>query len=101
MNTRDLPAHIESWARTARSPFYSESIAPDRPLTTFEAFEMAAARLPDAAAAWLRRLQTVEWAGVATSMAAVPDPLITTTARRFALRLLEIDRALLLSPRQP
>lgn len=101
LNTRDRPAHIESWARTARSPFYGESVAQDRPLTTFEAFDLAAARLPDAAAAWLRRLQTVEWADVASTIAAVPDSLITPTARTFALRLLEIDRTRLLSPRQP
>lgn len=100
LGTKDRAARLEAWAAKATSHMYASN-APPRQLTTFEAFDAAAAQDSEAGSAWLDRLEKVEWQRVVDIVAAVPESLLSPLARRFALRLLEFDRNQLLTRHRP
>lgn len=96
LQTHDAGYSVERYAARARSAFFASPTAP-RPLTTFEAFQVAGARRPDAARAWLARLREVSFAEIERLFARLPSERISPTARDFALRLLAVNQQRLLA----
>ena len=91
LDTRDERYSILYWAPRARAHLYLSS-ADAKPTRTLDAFAHAARRHPVAAAYWRRRIAEVKMERVAEIVDAVPDEWMSPPARRFASRLLEINR---------
>lgn len=98
--TKDRNATLEVWASKAVTPFYAAA-GDTRPLSPHDAFQRARVRYPDAGQLWLDRLRAVPQAVVDTAVGRVPEHLMSPLARRFALRLLSINRDRLFALPQP
>jgi hypothetical protein len=96
LETRDAGFSIRVWAAKASSHLYLSS-ADRKPARTLDAFALAARRHPFAAALWQRRIAEVKMDHVTEIVAAVPTEWMSATARRFAIRMLEINRDSLLA----
>jgi hypothetical protein len=96
LTTRDRGFSIESFARRARTKFIVESGSSVR-ATTLEAFAWSASRHSSAARAWRERLAAVDPFDLRAIVDAVPETRMSDSAKRFATRLLEINRENLLS----
>lgn len=95
LDTRDAGYAIEAWTAKARSHFYlAESDA--KPATTTAAFVRAAERYPAAAGFWMRRLESVDAGRMNDAVGRIPDSRASAVARRFAARMLELNRERLL-----
>ena len=95
LGTRDRKYAIETWAAKARSALYLDE-GSSKLLSTFAAFERAAARYPRGARFWLERLEAIPASKVGETLDALPESCITPAARRFASRLLDVNRQSLL-----
>jgi len=68
-----------------------------KPLRPLEVFEKVHQRQQPAAEAWLNRLNAVPWDQFVTVIDRVPSTAMTSPARAFAARLLELNREALLT----
>ncbi len=100
LSTRDRGYSIESFAHRAKSKFLLSSGGKQR-VTTFAAFDWVRQRLPTAADAWLERLRRVDDSELAAIVHTVPDPIMSEPAKRFAIRLMQLNRITLLSSHHP
>lgn len=95
--TKDKHGTIEAWARSRAVSRFYRTESDKKPCTTMDAFEVAAARYPEAARLWLDRLASVDSRAVKEVLSAVPGPLLSDIGLEFTLRLLEINRRDLLT----
>jgi hypothetical protein len=84
----------ERYARRARSAFYPGD-GSARALSPWVAFHTAAASRPHTGRAWLNRLDSVPREVVREMVGAVPESLMSSTAKDFACALLEYNAKLL------
>lgn len=91
LTTPDPRASVSAYAARARSAFYGGS--EPSPLTPADAFAAAAATAPEAGRSWLERLHRATPAALQGIVARVPGPTMSDPARRFALALLNENRA--------
>ena len=84
----------ERYAKRARSALYAVG-GSTRPLLTWEAFSEAAAHRSAAAAAWLDRLRALSPTASRQVVEAVPEGLMSATAKGFACTLLDCNAKLL------
>lgn len=98
LSTRDMPRHISTFVRTARSALFPHGLATDPPpLLTLDAFEQAASQNPAAAEEWRERLAAVSHEEVQNFIALVPDDWMTPPARTFTAELLRLNRERILN----
>ena len=90
--TRDRMS-VESYNKFLESGFWRNN----RKISTFAAFEIAAALYPDAAKIWLERLIQIDSDQIEAIFNRVPNELITATAAKFAQDLLAANRDRILS----
>jgi hypothetical protein len=82
---------VETYASKCRSALHGTHEA-SRPMTTREAFASAAKRRPVAAEYWLSRLHVLEDDSVSGILDRIPDERCSELHRRFARRILEVNR---------
>ncbi len=96
LTTRDQGRSIESYVERARSAFYSSPMDA-KPLSTLEPFLAAGREKPEAARAWLERLESVDNSAISAIFRRIPQNRITPIAVEFAQRMLELNQQRLLS----
>jgi hypothetical protein len=90
---------MERYVERARSAFFA-SPSSQKPLSTLEAFEVAARLRPSAAKAWLERLKQVSLPDTRSLLESVPSDRISGVAIDFAQRMLELNYKRLLALRE-
>jgi hypothetical protein len=90
LETRDAGFSVDAYCARAISLFVTDP-APDRRLTTFEAFQHAGRGRPQARDAWRERLEVVGVGRLSSRVASVPDDRMSPIAKRFATRMLECN----------
>ncbi len=93
--TRDKGSSLEHYASRASSAFYPLPTS-SKPYTTHEAFDEAARISPHAAQYWRSRLDGLSIAKLQSIISNIPASTMSDPARKFALRLIEINRDRLL-----
>lgn len=94
--TKDAGRSVEAYVRRAKTPLY-QTPSSARALTTLEAFDEAAKIRPKAAEYWLDKLSNVRQETYTNIFGKVPNELISDTARRFGLKMLEVNTNRLLN----
>lgn len=97
LTTRDPAFTATAYVERARSGLYGEASA-SRPLHPSDAFELAGARRPDAMKVWRTRLEQASDDAVDRIVKRVPEAMISTPARAFALAVIQAARQHLLGP---
>lgn len=87
LHSRDANRRIPHFTRRARSALYART-DDARPLTTLEAWQAWASRVPAAARAWQQRLAAISQNRIAACLDAVPPDRMSTICRQFTLDLL-------------
>lgn len=95
LETRDRGRHISHYIRKARSAIY-ERKTDAKPLSTIDAFKLAASKNPRAAQVWLKQLEAITCKDCQAIFEQIPPADISQTAIQFALTLLELNRNRLL-----
>jgi hypothetical protein len=90
MNTMDPQFSVAAYAKRARSALY-RSTKDLRPLSTLGAFESVRRRFPKVASAWLSRLQGLRIESIREIVERIPPSFINSTARAFALQVVEVN----------
>ncbi len=94
--TKDKQRSIERFVEKARSAFYS-SEASEKPYSPLEAFMAAARFRQKAALSWLKQLENVSMQEVDAIFDKVHPDRISDTSKKFALRILTLNRQRLLN----
>ncbi len=97
LSTRDSGYSVQSYVSRAESALYS-GVASRKPYTTISAFENAAKRSPSAARYWGDKLSLCSSENFEEIFNNIPDSEITEPARRFALKMLEVNAERLSNP---
>ncbi len=97
LSTRDSGYSVQSYVSRAESALYS-GVASRKPYTTMGAFENAAKRSPSAARYWGDKLSLCSSENFEEIFNNIPDSEITEPARRFALKMLEVNAERLSNP---
>ncbi len=95
--TRDQGRTVAAFVRVARSGLYEHKTS-TKPMTTSDAYCLAAARYPNAAGYWRTRLRALGPEALDAIVQALPESVATETAKRFALQMMLENRARLLEP---
>jgi hypothetical protein len=88
--TRDQGRHISRYIQKACSAIYLTK-SDQKPLTTVEAFKLAADRRPEAAKLWIKILDDVSKGQCLGIFERIPETEITGMAIEFAFILLRIE----------
>ena len=95
LQTKDMGFSIEAYAEKCKSCLYA-NVGDRKPLTTFDAFCEAAILHPKAANIWLDSLAKISTNNTLKLFERVPDHLISSSAIKFAQKILEINQKKLL-----
>jgi hypothetical protein len=95
LRTKDKGNSVEAYADRCASALYRD-VNDHKPLGTIDAFRNARELRPEAAAAWLGRLKTVDETALVDLLADVPRERCSDVAKEFAARILVHNRARLL-----
>ncbi len=93
--TRDMRRGVEQYIEKALSAFFSSPTS-SKPMTTLDVFSEAARLNPRAGKAWLERLTEISENDVTKIFDQIPNDRISDTARRFAMKMLELNQKRLL-----
>lgn len=88
--TKDRGRSVAAYVERAKSALFSTP-ASAKPLTTLEAFTEAAKIRAEAAEYWRTKLVKLNLGDYRAILAEIPDTIISTPARDFALRMLELN----------
>lgn len=99
LQTKDIGRSVERYVGRAKSGFF-QSTPPNKSLTTLDAFKEVAKLDIRAANYWLDQLKATQLINYIDIINDIPGSLITDPARKFALRMLEINRLRLLEVRE-
>lgn len=91
LTTRDRGWTVTAYTERCRSAFY-HSTTSQKPLSTFEAFRMAARSNPIAALSWLKRLQDISMAETDGIFRQIPITRINEVSIEFAQQMLCVNR---------
>jgi hypothetical protein len=100
LSTQDRGSSVEHYVERAESAFYATP-ASQRPLSTLAAFTEAARISPRAAKYWLDCLSHIALTDFESIVANVPVGEMSEPARRFALKMIQVNRERLLSSYVP
>lgn len=95
LTTKDQGRHISRYIEKARSAIYLNQFE-TKPLLTLDVFQQLAAKRPRAAQFWLQRLGDISSEQCQNIFNRISPTEITTTAAKFAMKLLELNRNRLL-----
>jgi HipA-like C-terminal domain len=95
LTTRDRRRDMDRYVMKAVSAFFSLPTSA-KPMTTLEVFREASKIRPPAAKAWVDRLSRISDNDVTNIFDQVPVDRISDTARRFAMKMLELNQKRLL-----
>lgn len=95
LTTKDKNRTISAYASKGRSAIY-ESEQSLRPMLLLEAVEIATTKLPRASKYWRTILSKVDFGVIEGILEQIPDERISPYGRKFAFRLLEVNRDRLL-----
>jgi hypothetical protein len=95
LTTNDKNRTVEAYVKRCRSAFVREEDV-EETIHPTEVFQQAAALYPDAAAAWLHRLESLQPAAVEAIFDRIPEARISDVSIDFALRQLQLNRDALL-----
>jgi len=95
LTTDDKNRTVEAYIERCRSAFVREEDV-EETIHPTEVFQQAAALYPDAAAAWLHRLESLQPAAVEAIFDRIPEARISDVSIDFALRQLQLNRDALL-----
>lgn len=98
LTTRDKRRDVERYVEKAVSAFFS-SPKSSKPMLTAHVFEEAARQSPSAARAWLDRLAQISENDGTDIFDQIPTGRISEPARRFAMKMLELNKKRLLALR--
>ena len=90
LTTKDKGRSVETFVARAKSAFYSTHSS-TKSITTLDAFREAAKIRPEAANHWVGQLAGVSMKSCRKILAEIPNTEISTPARDFAGRMLEIN----------
>lgn len=93
--TRDMRRGMERYVEKALSAFFSSPTS-SKPMTTLDVFSEAARLHSLAAKAWLERLAQISENNVTEIFDQIPNHRISDAAKRFAMKMLELNRKRLL-----
>lgn len=93
--TRDMRRGMEPYVEKALSAFFSSPTS-SKPMTTLDVFSEAVRLYPLAAKAWLERLAEISENNVTEIFDQIPNDRISDAARRFAMKMLELNQKRLL-----
>lgn len=96
LETKDTGFGVDKYITKARSALYLNDASP-KPLTTFEAFQLAFNQYPVAAEAWLGRLAKLTESDVSSIFRQIPRDIISETGAVFASKIIELNRNRLLT----
>lgn len=96
LTTNDQGRRVETYVARAKSAFYA-TYSSTTPLTTLGALREAAKIRPKAADYWLGQLASIDKESYKGILANIPDTEISTPARDFSSRMLEINANRILS----
>ena len=99
LKTTDKGFSVEAYADKCKSCIYARS-GDSKPLKTFDAFCAAAKLFPQAANAWLDRLNQIQTEDTLKLFDCIPDSYISQTAIEFAQKILEVNQDKLVRFRQ-
>lgn len=94
--TKDIGMSMQRYVERAKSAFY-QTQNDTKPLSTIDAFRIAARWRPDAARTWLKKLENVSLADVRGITDRVSHEEMSDTAKRFTLQILDLNRQRLLA----
>ena len=95
LSTKDKGRTIERYVEKATSAFYYSDTSA-KPLSTIDTFLIAAKRHPQAALGWLKRLENLSVHSIETIFDKVPEDIMSPVSKKFAMRILTINRDRLL-----
>lgn len=98
--TRDRGRHISAYITKARSAIYDRKTS-KKALLTLDLFIKAAGKSPNAAKVWLDQLQQIPGNACQNLFEQLPDDEITSLAKQFALKMLELNKQRLLETLKP
>lgn len=96
LSTNDPNATVRAYADRARSAFY-EKVDSASPLTTMDAFNLAADIRPEAGKYWRKKLGGLQDAKVLDILGRVPDDWMSEDAKRFAFEMIGHNKETILS----
>jgi hypothetical protein len=95
LSTRDTRRAMAPYVERALSAFFSSPMS-TKPMTTLDVFKEASKLRPLAAKSWLDRLAQISENDVNNIVDQIPVDRISDAARRFAMKMLELNRQRLL-----
>ena len=95
LNTKDIGMSMERYIERAKSAFY-QTQKDTKPLSTIDAFIIAAKRRPDAARIWLQKLEDISSPDVRAIIVRVPHEEMSDIAKGFTQQILDLNRQRLL-----
>jgi hypothetical protein len=98
LESKDANFAVSGYALRSRSAFYAAA-TDNHPVSTFEAFSLAAMRIETASAYWLKQLNNVSAGDVQAIFSRIPAEFMSQTASRFAQSMLEFNQQRLLALR--
>jgi len=97
LTTRDRNQTVEAFVAKARSALYRGETDPAaKPVSTADAFRMAADRLPSAGAVWLDKLRIIPAGDITDILRRVPAVVMSDVAKKFVEAVLQANRRRLL-----
>lgn len=90
LNTKDVGRSVDAYVGRAKSALFATN-ASAKPLKTLDAFAEAAKIRPAAAQYWVSNLAKLGHDDYKAILSKIPDTVISTPARDFACRMLEIN----------
>jgi len=97
LTTRDSRRGMDRYVEKAQSAFFSSPTS-SKPTPTLDVFREASKLRPLAAKAWLDRLSQISDNDVKHIFDQIPPERISDAARRFAMKMLELNQKRLLNP---
>jgi len=98
LTTRDTGRSMEKYVERARSAFYLTPNS-NKPLSTIDAFQLAASKRPEAARRWLKQLEGTSSSDTRSILERIPKTEITEVGIEFTQRILELNSERLLKLR--
>ena len=95
LRTKDKMHSMSAYVEKARSAFYGNEPS-NKPLSTIYAFLAAARIFPEAALAWIKRLEGLPTAEVESIFSEMPEDRMSVTSKEFARSILSLNRYRLL-----
>jgi hypothetical protein len=93
LETSDNGFTVKSYVKRAKSAFYDKQ---GHLLKTIDAFEQVSNHNPGVALLWLDRLENISTNDIETVFSKVPDELISGSAIKFAMKILDENKKRLL-----